>query len=141
MNPKVELTAYLERERIKVNTTFPKYEKITAELFEQVYAFIDVDFEEFTDNRVYRCFLSSFKEIICFAFEKDVPKSYLRCFFKSLNNETVVGYLGSYAKSRARDIKNVMDRFLDFFIVSWQGYDNDKKRVLEDIIQSIDYWM
>lgn len=141
MNPKAELTAYLEREKIKVNTEFPQYEEITAELFEQVYAFFDVDFEELTDNRVYRCFLSSFKEIISFAFEKDVPKSYLRWFFRSLNNELVVGYLGSYAKSRAKDIRNVMERFLYFFIVSWQGFDNDKRRVLEDIVQSIDYWM
>ena len=141
MNPKVELTAYLKQENIKVNTEFPQYEETTAELFEQVYAFFDVDFEELTDNRVYRCFLSSFKEIICFAFEKDVPKSYLRCFFKSLNNELVVGYLGSYAKSRAKDIKNIMDRFLHFFITTWQGYGDDKKRVLENIVQLIDYWM
>lgn len=127
MNTRAELIAYLEREKIKVNTEFPQYEETTAELFQRVYAIFDVDFEELTDNRVYRCFLGAFKEMICFAFETDVSKAYLRYFFKSLNNEIVVGYLGNCAKSRAKDIRFVMDRFLNFFVATWQGYDNDKK--------------
>lgn len=141
MYTKVELIAYLEQEKVKVNTEFPKYEKTTAELFERVYAFFDVDFEELPDNRVYRCFLGSFREILCFAFETDVSKAYLRCLFKSLNNEIVVGYLGSCAKSRAKDIRFVMDRFLGLFIATWQGYNDDKRRVQEDIIRFIDYRM
>lgn len=141
MNTKVELMAYLEQEKAKVNTKFPKYEKTTAELFEQVYAFFDIDFDELTDNRVYRCFLGSFKEIICFAFETDASKAYLHCFFQSLNNEIVVGYLGSYAKSRAQDIRSVMNRFLHFFVTSWQGYNDDKEKVLGRILYLIDCWM
>lgn len=141
MNAKAAVMEYLERDKTKVNTEFPKYEQTTAELFKQVYAFFDIDFGELTDNRAYRCFLGSFKEIICFAFEKDVSKAYLRCFFQSLNNEIVVGYLGSYAKSRATDIQLIMDRFLNFFVASWQGYDDDKEKVLERILYLIDCWM
>ena len=138
MTTKVELTTYLEREQAIVNAEFPKYQETTVELFDRVYTFFDIDFDELTDNRVYRCFLNSFKEIICFAFDADVSKVYLRCLFKGLNNEIIVGYLGSYAKSRARDIQFAMDRFLGFFIATWQGCNDDKERVLAHIVDFID---
>ncbi len=138
MNTEVELMAYLEQMKENINAEFPKHEATTAELFDKVYAFFDIDFEELTDNRVYRCFLSFFKELICFAFDKGVSKAYLRCLFKSLNNEIIVRYLGSYAKSRTKDIKFAMDRFLNFFITTWQDCNNDKNRVLEHIVDFID---
>lgn len=81
MNTKSVLKAYLECEKNKLNSEFPKYEEITTDLFQKVYEFLNVDFEDLSDNRVYRCFLDSFKEIICFAFDKDVSKAYLRNFF------------------------------------------------------------
>lgn len=141
MHTKAELIAHLEQEKLRVNAEFPNYVEITAELFRQIYSFFDVDFPELTDNRIYRYFLGSFKEMICFAFESDVSKAYLRCVFKGLNNEIVVGYLGNYAKSRAKDIQLTMDRFLGFFIATWQGYNDDKKRVLDEIIRFIEYQM
>ena len=141
MNKKADLIVYLEQGITKLNVEFPQNEQSTSMLFRLVFDFLDADFEEMTDNCTYRYFLTSFKELICFAFETGVSKSYLRCFFKHLNNKAFVGYLGDYAKTRANDIRLVMDRFVDFFIASWQGYDNDRKRVLENIVQSINYWM
>ena len=141
MNKKTDLIVYLEQGINKLNVEFPKNRESTTMLFRLVFDFLDTDFEEMTDNRIYRYFLTSFKELICFAFEAGVSKSYLRCFFKHLNNNLFVDYLGNYAKTRAHDIQLVMDRFVDFFIATWQGCDNDRKRVLINIVCSIDYWM
>lgn len=141
MNNKVDLIVYLEQGSAKLNLEFPQYEQSTSKLFQQLFNFLDADFEEMTDNRIYRYFLASFKELICCAFETGVSKSYLRCLFKHLNNNVFVGYLSNYAKTRAHDIKLVMDRFVDFFIVTWQGYDSDRKMVLDNIVSSIDYWI
>ena len=141
MNKKADLIVYLEQGIAKLNVEFPKNEQSTSALFQKVVDFLNTDFEEMTDSHIYRHFLTSFKELICFAFETGVSKSYLRCFFKHLNNQLFVVYLGNYAKTRANDIRLVMDRFVDFFIATWQGFDNDRKRVLNNIVCSIDYWM
>lgn len=141
MNKKADLIVHLEQGITRLNVEYPQNEQTTTILFRFVFDFLDADFEEMTDNRVYRYFLTSFKELICCAFETGVSKSYLRCLFKHLNNNAFVGYLGNYARTRANDIQMVMDRFVDFFIASWQGYDNDRNRVLNNIVNSIDYWM
>ena len=141
MNKKTDLIGYLEQGIHKLNVEFPKNEQSTSALFQKVVDFLNADFEEMTDNCIYRYFLTSFKELIGFAFETGVSKSYLRCFFKHLNNQLFIGYLGNYAKTRANDIQLVMDRFVDFFITSWQGCDNDRSKVLNNIVSSIDYWI
>ena len=73
--------------------------------------------------------------------EEDVSKAYLRCLFKSLNREDFVAYLTKHSKSRAKDIRFIMERFLHFFISSWQGYGDDKKQVLKEIVSFIDSWL
>ena len=129
-----EITAYLEQEKNELNVKFPKNEKTTILLFKKLYEFMETDFAELSDNRVYRLFLISFKEIICFAFEEDVSKSYLRHFFQSLNNEVIIGYLVKFAKKKEKDIRFIMKRFLNLFTATWQGYNDDKNMVLEEII-------
>ena len=141
MNKKTDLIVYLEQGIHKLNAEFPKNEQSTSALFQKVVDFLDADFEEMTDNRIYRYFLTSFKELICFAFEEGVSKSYLRSFFKHLNNQLFVGYLGNYAKTRANNIRSVMDQFVGFFIATWQGFDDDRNKVLNHIVCSIDNWM
>ena len=141
MNKKADLIVHLEQGITRLNVEFPQNEQTTTILFRFVFDFLDADFEEMTDNRVYRYFLTSFKELICCAFEMGVSKSYLRCLFKHLNNNIFVGYLGNYAKTRANDIQLVMDRFVDFFVATWQGCGNDRNRVLNNIVNSIDNWM
>ena len=141
MNNKADLLVYLEQGIAKLNYEFPQYEHSSSMLFQKLLDFLDSDFEEMTDNYIYRHFLSSFKDLICCAFEIGVPKSYLRCLFKQLNNRIFIGYLSNFAKRRANDMQLVMDRFVDFFVATWQGFDNDRKRVLDDIVSSIDYWM
>ncbi len=139
INPK--LMTYLECEKENLNSEFPKNQETTTLLFEKVFDFLSTDFDEMSDNKVYRCFLISFREIIFIAFDKDVSKVYLRQFFKIMNNDIFLTYLSNHAKSRAKDIKFVMNRFVHFFITSWQGYNDNKDRVLDEIIGLIDYWM
>lgn len=141
MNLRPDLKSYLECNKSDMNTEFFNYSDTTEVLFAMVYSFLCVDFDELSDNRVYRYFLTSFKEIICFAFEQDVSKKYLRRFFKIINNEIIIKHITSHAKTRTKDIKAVMNRFVDFFTTSWQGYDDDKGKVLDNIVNSIEHWM
>ncbi len=138
---KSDFNEYLERGKNALILDYPKCQETTSALFSMVYDFLSADFEELTDSRVYRFFLSSFKEMICFAFEKGLSKAYLRGFFKILNNPAVVEFIAGHAPSKAADIRNVMHRFLHFFIGSWQGHNHDRDKVLEEIIGLIDYWM
>lgn len=140
MNLQPGLKSYLEYNKGYMNTEFLNNSDTTEELFAMVYSFLCVDFDELSDNRVYRCFLTSFKEIICFAFEQDVSKKYLRLFFKIINNEIIIKHITNHAKTRTKDIKDVMNRFVDFFTTSWQGYGNDKGKMLDNIVNSIEYW-
>lgn len=135
------LMTYLKCEKENLISEFPKNEETTTILFEKVFDFLSTDFDEMSDNKVYRCFLVSFREIICIAFDKDVSKVYLRQFFKIMNNDIFLTYLSNHSKSRAKDIKNIMNRFVHFFINSWQEYNDNKDRVLDEIIGLIDCWM
>ena len=112
------LMTYLKCEKENLISEFPKNEETTTILFEKVFDFLSTDFDEMSDNKVYRCFLVSFREIICIAFDKDVSKVYLRQFFKIMNNDIFLTYLSNHSKSRAKDIKNIMNRFVHFFINS-----------------------
>ena len=141
MNEKTDLLIHLEQGIIKLNVEYPENKESTTTLFQMIFNFLETDFEDMTDNRIYRYFLTSFKELIYFAFEMGVSKSYLRCLFRHLNNKVFISYLGNYAKTRANDIRLVMARFVDFFVTTWQGVDHDRKRVLNNIVCSIDYWM
>ena len=141
MNISTELKSYFECEKEKLNSEFQKNKETTEELFAKVYDFLSIDFDELSDNRVYRCFLNSFKGIICFAFEQDLSKAYLRYFFKIMNDEMILKYLSIYSKSKAKEIRFIMSRFECFFIYSWQGYGNDKDKVLEEIMNFIDCWV
>ena len=135
------LMTYLKCEKENLISEFPKNEETTTILFEKVFDFLSTDFDEMSDNKVYRCFLVSFREIICIAFDKDVSKVYLRQFFKIMNNDIFLTYLSNHSKSRAKDIKNIMNRFVHFFINSWQGYNDNKDIMLDEFIGLIDCWM
>ncbi len=141
MSISTNLMTYLKCEKENLISEFPKNEETTTILFEKVFDFFSTDFDEMSDNKVYRCFLVSFREIICIAFDKDVSKVYLRQFFKIMNNDIFLTYLTNHSKSRAKDIKNIMNRFVHFFINSWQEYNDNKDRVLDEIIGLIDCWM
>ena len=141
LSANLELKSFLEHEENNLNKRFPKHQQITMNLFHKVREFLDADFERFSDNRVYRYLLDTFRDIIYYAFDNGVSKSCLLAFFKILNKETVAKPLCYYAKSRAKDIEFILNRLLLFFTFTWQGVDNDRAKVLEEIVSFIDSCM
>ena len=137
---KKDCLSYLEFEKVKLNEEFPKYESVTEELFVQVSDFMNNDFDDISENKIYRFFLDKLKDITFYAFDRNVSKAYMRSFFKKLNNKNVVEYLTSIMKTKSIDISNIMKRFVNFFVY-WQDSDNTKDNKLEEIIKLLDGWM
>ena len=137
---KKDCLSYLEFEKVKLNEEFPKYESVTEELFVQVSDFMNNDFDDISENNIYRFFLDKLKDIIFYAFDRNVSKAYMRSFFKKLNNKNVLEYLTSIMKTKSIDISNIMKRFVNFFVY-WQDSDNTKDKKLEEIIKLLDGWM
>ncbi|MBQ3573034.1 MAG: hypothetical protein IJA16_00405 [Clostridia bacterium] len=137
---KKDCLSYLEFEKVKLNEEFPKYESVTEELFVQVSDFMNNDFDDISENKIYRFFLDKLKDITFYAFDRNVSKAYMRSFFKKLNNKNVVEYLTSIMKTKSIDISNIMKRFVNFFVY-WQDSDNTKDKKLEEIIKLLDGWM
>ena len=131
---KRECLTYLEFEKIKLNEEFPKYATVTQELFFRVSDFVNEDFDGISDNRVYRLFLDTLKDVIRYAFNSDVSKAYMRNFFKKLDNKNVVEYLASIMKTKSTDISNIM-KGLVYFFVYWQDSDDSVK--LDRIINKV----
>lgn len=137
---KKDCLSYLEFEKVKLNEEFPKYESVTEELFVQVSDFMNNDFDDISENKIYRFFLDKLKDITFYAFDRNVSKAYMRSFLKKLNNKNVVEYLTSIMKTKSIDISNIMKRFVNFFVY-WQDSDNTKDKKLEEIIKLLDGWM
>ena len=137
---KKDCLSYLEFEKVKLNEEFPKYESVTEELFVQVSDFMNNDFDDISENKIYRFFLDKLKDITFYAFDRNVSKAYMRSFFEKLNNKNVVEYLTSIMKTKSIDISNIMKRFVNFFVY-WQDSDNTKDKKLEEIIKLLDGWM
>lgn len=137
---KKECLTYLELVQSELNEEFPKYESVTEELFVQVSDFMNNDFDDISENKIYRFFLDKLKDITFYAFDRNVSKAYMRSFFEKLNNKNVVEYLTSIMKTKSIDISNIMKRFVNFFVY-WQDSDNTKEKKLEEIIKLLDGWM
>ena len=137
---KKDCLSYLEFEKVKLNEEFPKYESVTEELFVQVSDFMNNDFDDISENKIYRFFLDKLKDITFYAFDRNVSKAYMRSFFKKLNNKNVVEYLTSIMKTKSIDISNIMKRFVNFFVY-WQDSDNTKDKKLQEIIKLLDGWL
>lgn len=137
---KKECLSYLEIEKIKLNEEFPKYETVTEELFIRVSDFMNNDFDGISENKIYRLFLDKLKDVTRYAFDSDVSKAYMRSFFKRLNNKNVIEYLADIMQTKSTDIRNIMKRFVNFFVY-WQDSDNTMDKKLEEIIKLVEGWM
>ena len=131
---------YLENEKIKLNEEFPKCETVTEELFIQVMDFVNDDFDGISENKIYRLFLDNLKDITRYAFECNLSKTYMRSFFKKLNNKHLIEHLSGVMKTKSTDVSNVLKRFVNFFVY-WQDSECTKHKKLEEIIKLVDGWM
>ena len=137
---KNECLSYLEIEKIKLTEEFPQYETVTEELFIRVSDFMNNDFDGISENKIYRLFLDKLKDVPRYAFDSDVSKAYMRSFFKRLNNKNVIEYLADIMQTKSTDIRNIMKRFVNFFVY-WQDSDNTMDKKLEEIIKLVEGWM
>ncbi len=140
MNTKYECLTYLKNEAAELNKSFQKNEQITEELFNIFIGFIDEDYEYITDNKTYRLFLKTIKEIVIKAFENNASKSFMRVFFKKLNNKAVINYLSDIAPKQTANFKNSLARLVSEFVY-WQESDHKKELKLNYLISIIDSWM
>ena len=101
---------YLSYEKNKLNEVYANNASVTEELFLMFNNFIYDDYDGISENKIYRLFLESLKEMISYSFDCAVSKSYLRSYFKILNNKNVVGLLASVMKTKTTDIENIMKR-------------------------------
>ena len=84
--------------------------------------FVSEDYEGITENRIYRLFLNTLKEILNTAFENNCSKSFLRSFFKRLNNKNVNAYLSSLAKSIMSPALTLTSIYLGIFFIRESSY-------------------
>lgn len=131
---------YLSYEKNKLNEVYANNASVTEELFLMFNNFIYDDYDGISENKIYRLFLESLKEMISYAFDCAVSKSYLRSYFKILNNKNVVGLLASVMKTKTTDIENIMKRLVNLFVY-WQNSEVTKEKKLTEIIGLIDGWM
>lgn len=137
---KQECLSYLELEKTRLIEEFPKYQFITEELLLRINKFINIDFDGISENKIYRMFLGILKDITYYALDNRASKSYMRSVFKILNNKIVIQFFTSIMKSKAIDIPNIMERFVNFFVY-WQNSDKTKEQKREEIIEFVDGWM
>ena len=124
----------------KLNEVYANNASVTEELFLMFNNFIYDDYDGISENKIYRLFLESLKEMISYSFDCAVSKSYLRSYFKILNNKNVVGLLASVMKTKTTDIENIMKRLVNLFVY-WQNSEVTKEKKLTEIIGLIDGWM
>lgn len=103
MSLKAECSSYLTNAKTELNTTLPKKEQLTDNLFTIFLNFADNDYENISENKIYRSFLNTLIEIIELAFESRASKSFLRSFFKKLSNKAVTDYLSNLAPKHTSD--------------------------------------
>lgn len=139
MSLKSECLLYFETAMNEYSKEFSDREDLVADLSVIFSDFLSEDYDGLTENRIYRLYLNALKEIINTAFENDASKSFLRGYFKRLNNKKVTDYLSSLAKTKSSDIKYQLHRLYNEFVY-WADSDTTKETKLNKLIDLIDGW-
>lgn len=132
--------SYLKIEKNSLLSDFPKFENITEKVFENLFEFLDEDFDGISENKVFRCYLATLKEMIIICFEFKCSKVYMRSLFKKLNNKMYLNYVVSLMLSKSNDIKFISERLINEFGY-WQNSDNTRDEKEKDILIYLDRWM
>lgn len=139
MSLKSECLLDFETAMNEYSKEFPDREDLVTDLSVIFSDFLSEDYDGLTENRIYRLYLNALKEIINTAFENDASKSFLRGYFKRLNNKKVTDYLSSLAKTKSADIKYQLERLYTEFVY-WADSDTTKETKFEKLIDLIDGW-
>ena len=139
MKQKEACLLYLDSAKSRLINDFPNNKELTDDLFIKVYNFVDTDFQGVSENKVFRIYLNTLKEVVELAFQKDASKSYMRNVFKQLNNEKLFDYLSIYINKKSTDVKFLMNKLVNFFV--YQDTTRQKESILNEIIEFIDMYM
>lgn len=132
MNINTECLTYLETAKFQLTEEFPNNSDLSNTLFLKICDFVNEDFDGVVENKIYRCFIGQFIDIIEVSFENNASKSYLRSFFKKLNNRIFINYLSTLMPSKSNDISFTIDRLVNFFV--YQDSTSKKEYRLEEIL-------
>ena len=132
MNINNECLTYLESAQFQLTEEFPNNSDLCNTLFLKICDFVDEDFDGIVENKIYRSFIGQFIDIIEVSFENNASKSYLRSFFKKLNNRIFINYLSTLMPSKSDDISFTIDRLVNFFV--YQDSTSKKEYRLEEIL-------
>ena len=132
MKNNTECLTYLESAKFQLTEEFPNNSDLCNTLFLKICDFVDEDFDGIVENKIYRSFIGQFIDIIEVSFENNASKSYLRSFFKKLNNRIFINYLSTLMPSKSDDISFTIDRLVNFFV--YQDSTSKKEYRLEEIL-------
>ena len=137
MSVKSECLSYLVSAKAELTHNFTQSEQLTDSLFAVFSDFVTGDYEGISENKIYRSFLNTLTEIIEIAFENRASKSFMRSFFKALNNQNIINYLSELAPTLTSDFKISLERLVSEFVY-WQESDQKKELKLNYLISIID---
>ena len=140
MSLKSECVSYLEKANLELNKEFPKNEQLSDSLFMMFSDFVNDDYEGISDNKIDKLYLCLLKDLIVVSFENNASKSFMRGFFKSLNNKSVTDYLSSITKTQTINFKSPLNAMVNEFVY-WQESDHKKELKLNHLINRINSWM
>ena len=140
MSVKSECLSYLVSAKAELTQSFPQSEQLTDSLFAVFSDFATGDYEGISENKIYRSFLNTLTEIIEIAFENRASKSFMRSFFKALNNQNIINYLSELAPTHTSDFKISLERLVSEFVY-WQESDQKKELKLNYLKDIIESWM
>ncbi len=132
MNSNTECLMYLENAKAQLIEEFPNNDKLSNTLFLKICNFANENFDGIAENKIYRSFIHVLIDIIEIAFESDASKSYLRSFFKKLNNCSFANCLSKSMPSKSGDIKRIIDRLVNFFV--YQDTSSTKEYRLDEVL-------
>lgn len=138
MSLKYECLTYLEKAKDELKNGFPENEQLINSLFIKFSDFANDDYEGISDNKIERSYFFLLKDLIVISFESNASKSFLRSFFKSLNNKYVVDYLSSITQKV--NFKSSLNVMVNEFVY-WQESDHKKELKLNQLLNRIDSWI
>lgn len=140
MSVESECLSYLASTKTELIQSFTQNEQLSDSLFAVFSDFVTDDYEGISENKIYRSFLNTLTEIIEIAFENRASKSFMRSFFKALNNQNIINYLSELAPKHTSDFKISLERLVSEFVY-WQESDHKKELKLNYLISIIESWM
>lgn len=127
-----ECLVYLKKAKAELIEEYPNNNDLTNTLFLKICDFADEDFDGIAENKIYRSFIAELIDIVEISFDKNASKSYLRSFFKILNNSSFTNRLSKSMPSKSGDTKRVIDRLVNFFV--YQDGISQKEQRLKAIV-------